>query len=218
MTVFHLLQHGLNHAQNNRFKPPSYFPSYFSIYCSFATLFSTLLKLRGIILCCLLALLSQSTTMYAQQDSSAKTTFQPNPKTAGLYSAILPGLGQAYNKQYWKVPVIYGGLAVAGYFINYNYTNYQSYRKAYVGRINNPYPADQYVGIYDINQLQQLQNEYYKYLNLTVLFTTVGYTLQVVEAITGAHLKNFDISRDISLRVQPIVAPGYAGVGMALHF
>jgi hypothetical protein len=46
----------------------------------------------------------------------------------------------------------------------------------------------------------------------------VGYTLQVVEAITGAHLKNFDISRDISLRVQPIVAPGYAGVGMALHF
>lgn len=194
------------------------FPFIFCNYCSFAVLFGMELKLMGIIICCVLVLCGQPTTVFAQQDSTTSTAFQPNPKTAGLYSAILPGLGQAYNRQYWKVPIIYGGLAVAGYFINYNYTNYQSFRKAYVGRINNPYPADQYVGIYDINQLQQLQNEYYKYLNLTVLFTTVGYTLQVVEAITGAHLKNFDISRDISLQVQPIFAPGYAGVGMALHF
>lgn len=144
--------------------------------------------------------------------------FQPNPKKAGLYSAILPGLGQFYNRQYWKIPVIYAGFAVAGYFFVDNNTNYQNYRKAYIGRINNPYPTDKYVNIYSSDQLQQLQNDYSKFLNLTVLFTTIGYTLQVMEAITGAHLKNFDISRDISLNLHPVYYPKGAGIGLAFNF
>lgn len=144
--------------------------------------------------------------------------FQPNPKRAGLYSAILPGLGQVYNRQYWKVPVIYAGLAVAGYYFVDNLNNYQNYRKAYIGRINNPYPTDKYVDIYSQDQLQQLQNDYNKFLNLTVLFTGIGYTLQVLEAITGAHLKNFDISRDISLNVQPVAYPKALGIGFAMTF
>ncbi|PQJ11057.1 hypothetical protein CJD36_013895 [Flavipsychrobacter stenotrophus] len=142
--------------------------------------------------------------------------FQPNPKRAGLYSAILPGVGQFYNRQYWKIPVIYAGLAVAGYYFVDNLNNYQAFRKAYIGRINNPYPTDKYVNIYTQDQLQQLQNDYNKFLNLTVLFTGVGYTLQVLEAITGAHLKNFDISRDISLNVQPVVYPKALGIGLAV--
>lgn len=147
-----------------------------------------------------------------------KQVFQPNPKRAGLYSAILPGLGQFYNRQYWKIPVIYAGLAVAGYYFVDNLNNYQSYRKAYIGRINNPYPTDKYVNIYTVEQLQQLQNDYNRYLNLTVLFTGIGYTLQIMEAITGAHLKNFDISRDISLHAQPMVFPNAAGVSIAVNF
>lgn len=147
-----------------------------------------------------------------------KKVFEPNPKRAGLYSAILPGLGQVYNRQYWKVPVIYAGLAVAGYYFVDNLTNYQNYRKAYIGRINNPYPTDKYVDIYTQDQLQQLQNDYNRYLNLTVLFTGVGYTLQVLEAITGAHLKNFDVSRDISIHAQPVVFPHAIGVGLAVNF
>ena len=63
--------------------------------------------------------------------------YQPNPKKSGLYSALLPGLGQLNNHQYWKVPVVYAGLAVGGYFIIDNLNNYQSYHKAYIGRINN---------------------------------------------------------------------------------
>ena len=147
-----------------------------------------------------------------------KEPFQPNAKRAGLYSAILPGLGQLYNRQYWKVPVIYAGLAVAGYFITDNLNNYQSFRKAYIGRINNPYPTDKYVDLYSIDQLQQLQNEYGKFLNMSVLFTGIGYTLQIVEAMTGAHLKNFDISRDISMQMLPIASPGYVGLGMVVKF
>lgn len=139
--------------------------------------------------------------------------FQPKPKKAGLYSALLPGLGQLYNRQYWKIPVVYVGIGIAGYFFIDNSNKYTSYREAYIGRINNPNPTDKYVNRYDESQLQQLQNDAKKYLDMTVLFSTIGYALQVMDAVTSAHLKNFDISRDISMRMHPIVVPG--GMGMA---
>ncbi len=184
----------------------------------FSGLFSVLLLCISFNAFCQLAERSATDSSADKEIEIKKPVFQPNPKRAGLYSAILPGLGQFYNRQYWKVPVIYAGLAVAGYYFVDNLNNYQAYRKAYIGRINNPYPTDKYVNIYTQDQLQQLQNDYNKFLNLTVLFTGVGYTLQVIEAITGAHLKNFDISRDISLHVQPVAYPKAVGVGFAMTF
>lgn len=150
-----------------------------------------------------------------------KTPFQPNPKKAGLYSAILPGLGQLYNRQYWKVPVIYAGAAVAGYFIADNLKNYHAYRKAYIGRLNNPYPNDPYPN-YTTANLQQLQSDYERFLDLSVLISGVGYALQVMDAIVAAHLKNFDISPDISMRMQPVTLPlpngTGAGLGLVVNF
>jgi len=147
-----------------------------------------------------------------------KGPFQPNPKKAGLYSALVPGLGQLYNHNYWKVPVVYAGIGVAGYYFVKNLTDYQSYRRAYIGRINNPYPTDKYVGQYSIQQLNQYQNDASKYLDLTVLFSTVGYALQVIDAIVSAHLKNFDISRDISMHMAPVPAPNGLGLGLVMNF
>lgn len=144
--------------------------------------------------------------------------FQPNPKKAGLYSSLVPGLGQLYNRQYWKIPVIYAGVAVAGYYIGRNLNLYQSYRKAYINRINNPNYKDEYTDIYSSDQLQQLQNDYNKYLDLSVLFTALGYGLQIVDAITSAHLKNFDVSRDISMRMFPVVVPKGAGMALVMSF
>ena len=143
--------------------------------------------------------------------------FQPNPKKAGLYSALVPGLGQIYNRQYWKVPVVYVGLGVCAYFLVTNYTKYESYYTAYVGRIANPYPTDKYVGILSTPQLQQYQQDYDKYLDITALCTVVGYALQVLDAVTGAHLKNFDISRDISMKVQPVAMPNGIGLGLVMN-
>jgi Family of unknown function (DUF5683) len=142
--------------------------------------------------------------------------FQPDPKRSGLYSAILPGLGQAYNRQYWKIPVIYAAFGIAGYFFITDYDNYEWYRKAYIARISNPNYQDAYTGIYSEAQLQQLQSDYSKYLDMTVLYSVVGFGLQIMDAVSGAHLKNFDVSRDISLRFTPVAAPGYMGVGIAL--
>lgn len=141
---------------------------------------------------------------------------QPNPKKAGLYSAILPGAGQLYNKQYWKIPVIYAGVGAAAYFIQFNSSQYHSYRKAYVASLQGK--SHEYSGIYDQAALQQLQDGYKRYLDMTILFTGLGYTLQVIDAIVFAHLKNFDISRDISLRMQPVSGPNGAGMGLVLHF
>lgn len=142
--------------------------------------------------------------------------WQPDPKKAGLYSAILPGLGQAYNRQYWKIPIVYVGIGVATYFISDNLTKYVSYRKAYINRLNNPNYVDQYTTLYNGDQLKQLQDDYSKYLDLAVLFTGIGFGVQVVDAITSAHLKNFDISRDISMRIKPVADPYGAGIGIVL--
>lgn len=147
--------------------------------------------------------------------------FEPKPKKAGMYSAILPGSGQFYNRQYWKVPAIYVGVAAAGYFINFNLTNYQKYRKAYYTRIDNdPTTVDTDIETkkYTTENLKQLQDQYRKWLDMTVLLTALGYTVQVIDAIASAHLKNFDISRDISLRIQPVAQPNYIGMGLAVNF
>jgi hypothetical protein len=144
--------------------------------------------------------------------------FQPNPKKAGMYSSILPGLGQLYNRQYWKIPLVYAGVSVSAYYIIKNLDDYQTYRKAYIGRINNPYPTDQYVRIYNVDQLKQLQDDSKKFLDLTVLFSGIGYAFQVIDAVVSAHLKNFDMSRDISLKMKPVAFPSGVGVGLVMNF
>lgn len=144
-------------------------------------------------------------------------TFQPNAKKSGMFSAILPGLGQAYNRQYWKLPVIYAGVGASAYFIHFNNKQYQEYRKAYIARIDSdPGTSDPYVGIYTTDALKQLQDGYKQYLDLTVLVSGLGYILQVMDAVVYAHLKNFDISPDLSMRIAPVISPSYVGVGFAI--
>ncbi len=144
--------------------------------------------------------------------------FQPIPKKAGLFSAILPGAGQFYNRQYWKIPIIYGGLAVAAYFINDNLNNYLDFRQAYISSINNSNRTDKYAKLYSTAQLQILQADYSKYLDLTVLFTGIGYIVQILDAVAYAHLHNFDISEDLSLRIKPVAFPQGAGIGLVVNF
>lgn len=145
--------------------------------------------------------------------------FQPNPKKSALFSAILPGAGQFYNRQYWKIPIIYAGVGAAVYFLVDNTKQYQRFREGYIIRITNPNVQDEFAGKYSQQDLQVLQNAYRKYLDLTILFTGLGYTLQVMDALTFAHLKNFDISKDISIRLRPVALPnGDPGLGLVMRF
>ncbi len=148
--------------------------------------------------------------------ASKSRLFQPNAKKAALYSGIVPGLGQAYARQYWKLPVIYAGAGAAAYFITKNLNNYRTYRKAYIARLSRE--PDDYDYLTDTD-LQVLQEGYKKNLDMAVLFSALGYTIQILDALAAAHLKNFDISEDISMRFQPLTAPnGGVGWGVAVIF
>jgi hypothetical protein len=147
--------------------------------------------------------------------ATKKEPFQPIPKKSGLYSAILPGAGQLYNRQYWKIPVIYAGVAAAGYFMIDNSKQYRKYRRIYIARLQNDFSD----GLpYQTAEIKTLQDAYKKYLDMTVLLTALGYTIQVLDAVTFAHLKNFDVSKDISMRMSPVVTPGGIGLGLVVHF
>lgn len=142
------------------------------------------------------------------------------PKKTALFSAIVPGLGQYYNKQYWKIPVIYALVGAAVYFVSDNLKNYNAFRKEYAGRINNdPDFVSQFPQYQDIGTIQSAQDYYRRNLDLTVLLTGVGYTLQVIDAVVFAHLKGFDISDDISLNARPVLMPnGGVGFGLVMKF
>lgn len=148
----------------------------------------------------------------------AKKVFEPNAKKAGMYSSIMPGLGQAYNRQYWKVPVVYAILGTAGYFIGFNYNRYSAYRQAYIQEIDGDPETKSQFEQYGAQDLQRLQASYRKNLDLIVLLTSVGYALQIMDAVASAHLRNFDVSRDISMRVQPVLQNNFVGMGLVVNF
>lgn len=158
-------------------------------------------------------------TTIAKDSIRRKKVFEPNPKKSGMYSSILPGLGQAYNRQYWKVPVVYAILGTAGYFIGFNYNKYTEYRQAYIYAIDGDIGTKNKLSeAYDAQSLQRLQNNYKKDLDIIVLLTSVGYALQIMDAVASAHLRNFDVSRDITMQVKPMVQNNFVGMGLVMNF
>jgi hypothetical protein len=128
---------------------------------------------------------------------------------AAIYSAVLPGLGQAYNRKYWKIPIIYAGFGVITYFIVSNTQNYKTYNEAYVYQANGEtYPIDNpYVGRYTLTQLQDAMDYYRRNRDLSYIIGGVWYVANILEAYVDAHFFEYDISEDLSMRVSPTVAP-----------
>lgn len=151
------------------------------------------------------------------------------PSRAALYSAIIPGAGQFYNKSYWKIPIIYAGGITIGYFFNKWHKLYLSFRSSYEIRISQKplalpdkyaqrFPAPQYNA-----NLVRARDEYRRYRDYNIIFAILLYGLNVSEAYVDAHLKGFDISDELSLRFEPavITGPGFGytpGVAVRLNF
>jgi hypothetical protein len=126
---------------------------------------------------------------------------------ATIYSLVLPGLGQAYNKKYWKIPIIYVGFGVLAYNFKINNDETRKFTEAYRYVINkDSFPTDnEYVIRYpDPNNLLQGRNFYRRRVELTVIFTAVWYILNVLDATVDAHFFDYDISDNLSLRVEPV--------------
>lgn len=147
-------------------------------------------------------------------------------KKAVLYSALVPGWGQVYNKKWWKVPIIYAGFGGLGFAIGWNAKKWHTYSDAYRMRVDTfPETVDPYVGIYSDANLLTLKNYYRRNMDLSIIFTTVLYALNIIDAAVDAHLFEYDVSDDLTLRVQPQLQlasrPGensYTGLNITMHF
>ncbi len=122
-------------------------------------------------------------------------------KKATLYSTFLPGLGQAYNKKYWKIPIVYAGLGTTIYFIYWNTDQYNIYKEAFDLRMAGG--TDIYSGIYSEQNLITLQNYYRNNRDLSIILTVLIYGLNILDANIDAHLFDYDVSENISMRFEP---------------
>lgn len=153
-------------------------------------------------------------TPYPQEaDSIILTPSQAkDPKVATLLSAIFPGAGQAYNEKIWKVPIIYGGIIATAYFVEFNNRRYLRFKDALEIVRNpslgpNPFP--------NLNQDGIIRNVDYWRRNrdLSYLIFGVIYVLVIVDAQVDAHLSAFDVSDDLSLKIEPSYESMSAGGG-----
>lgn len=147
----------------------------------------------------------------AEVDSAAL----PDPLKAALLSAAMPGLGQLYNRSYWKIPVVYGSMMTLGYMVHYFDHYYIKYRNAYNAEHDgNPATVNPLEGTRENNRLFQRIEFYRRNRDYMMILTAGFYLLNVMEAHVDAHLQTFDLSDDITLNVRP----GVLNTAYAYHF
>ena len=166
----------------------------------------------------------------ASVDSSGKNLSSPdsvtkkkyNPKVAALRSAVLPGWGQAYNKKYWKIPIVYGALGTTAGVFFYNLKTYKLLRKAVIYRSDRDTSNDRLIDPSLINlsteSLRSYRNEYRQNIDYSVLVFLLFWGLNVVDATVDAHLKAFDVSPDLSMKIVPGLNSINNGPGISFVF
>lgn len=136
-----------------------------------------------------------------------------SPKKAAWMSAVLPGLGQGYNKKYWKIPIVYGGFVGLAYGINYNCVFYKKYRDEYRHRLNgetdlyNP----KYSGVSDDN-INLNKQRFQRNMEIFILVTAAWYLINILDAVVDAHLMSYDISDNLTMHIVPSVQFNYLPV------
>lgn len=174
----------------------------------------------SVIRLCLLAILFITTGFSSfSQEASNDTVVVKKPavvhsaRKATIYSAALPGLGQIYNRKYWKVPLVYGGFATFGYFINFNHKEYIKYRQAYSDIIDTDPNTNSYLKLITnprpermtqyTETLRQYKDSWRRNRDLVVISTAMFYALNIIDASVDAHFFNFDISDDLTMKWAP---------------
>jgi len=128
----------------------------------------------------------------------------PIPKRATIYSAILPGAGQVYNKKYWKVPIIYAGFGIAGYFLNDNLRNLDFFKTNLIYALDDdpltiPDPR------FNTETLRAQVNRFKSQRDWSYVSMGIIYALNIIDANVDAHLAHFDVGKDLSLEVHPFI-------------
>jgi hypothetical protein len=159
-------------------------------------------------------------------DTLKKAPKPHNPKTATRRSAIIPGWGQAYNKQYWKIPIVVGALAIPTATYIFNNTQYKRASYAYEARFNATFLNDTtgLAGIHpdfvraDLASLQNYRNIVRRDRDYSILWFFILWGVNVVDATVFGHLKDFNVSKDLSMRVTPTYNPQVKSTGVNMVF
>ncbi len=130
-----------------------------------------------------------------------------SPRKATIFSTIVPGLGQAYNKKYWKIPVIYAGIGAFAYLSIDNNNEFNRFKTAYKQRIDGE--TDEFYGILNDQALLNEMDRWRKFRDYCIVGGLVFYILQIVDANVDANLYDFDVSDDLSLRILPDFRSNY---------
>jgi hypothetical protein len=161
------------------------------------------------------------------RDSIRKKIY--SPRSAAIRSAILPGLGQIYNKKYWKLPIVYGALGTTAGIFFYNLKYYRYTRFAYDAKYKAGPPLYDSTNYFKIKpdllplsteSLRFYRDEFRKNIDYSALVFIILWGINVVDATVDAHLKGFDVSPDLTLKVKPCYMPlsNTGGLSLVLSF
>lgn len=159
-----------------------------------------------------------SSSVFDNLNADNAKVFKPNPNKAIIYSAIFPGLGQIYNQKYWKLPILYGGFVGVSYAITWNNTHYLDYFNGYKDILDDnpdtnswhdllPYGQD----YEDVDKewftriLKDRKNYFRYYRDLSIIIGIGLYGLGIIDAYVDAQLFEFDISPDLSMKIEPVM-------------
>ncbi len=149
-----------------------------------------------------------------------------SPKKATLLSVFIPGAGQVYNKKWWKVPIIYGGMGAAAYAVYWNRDLYHTYRDAYRAETDgDTSTTHEFEGFYDASYLEAQRNYYRGNMEISYVILGSIYVLQIIDASVDAHLMSFDVSDNLSMHIDPYTRhmnfngpAAYNGLKLTLNF
>jgi len=139
---------------------------------------------------------------------------------AALMSAILPGLGQVYNKKYWKVPLVYGVIAIPVSTFNYNREWYQKTRFAFSAKLDTSLANDALIARelqpLSTESLKLYRNQFRKNMDFSILGILLAWGLNVIDATVDGHLRNFDINDGLTMGIKPKISSPQAPIGLAI--
>ncbi len=138
---------------------------------------------------------------------------QEHSADVALRWSIIPGGGQIYNGQAWKIPIIYGAFAGVGYFVYDNHSHMKMFKDEYLYRLaHNDQPNLQAYASYPTSSIRSYYNTYNRYYQLSIIIGVGVYALNLVDAYVFGHLYDFKIDDDISLNLAPVFIPSPDGI------
>lgn len=167
---------------------------------------------------------TKDTTIKIVNRDTIKTASKHNPGTATLRSLILPGWGQAYNREYWKIPIVYAAIGTMAGFYIFNNTWYKRTKTAFEIRVNRNNTADTALIHPQLQplstaSLQFYRNAYRRDRDYSMLYFIITWGLNIADATVFGHLRQFDVSDDLSLQINPVLKQnGNAGLSLVLGF